>query len=171
MGKRSWRALSAMLVTFALAVGAAGPGWAQAPPTPTGEDSTVLAPGTQVPDLNDDMEAQLLAQDQAFISGRLAGATPLSVDQAVALRKAAADKAALLKNPPPPGPTTFGGAWSALGPNPISQLQRSSANTFTAESGRIGALAIRKNGQFILGAAQGGIWLYNPATGIWSPRT
>ena len=34
-------------------------------------------------------------------------------------------------------------------------------------SGRIGALAIRpSNGQFILGGAQGGIWLYDPATGL-----
>ena len=39
-------------------------------------------------------------------------------------------------------------------------------------SGRIGALAIRpSNGQFILGAAQGGIWLYDAATGTWSAKT
>src|SRR5207237_867684 len=38
-------------------------------------------------------------------------------------------------------------------------------------SGRIGALASRRNGQFILGAAQGGIWLYNPASGTWTPKT
>ena len=58
-----------------------------------------------------------------------------------------------------------------LGPNPIAQVQRSS-NTFSAVSGRIGALAIRPSThQFILGAAQGGIWLYDAATGTWSPRT
>ena len=39
-------------------------------------------------------------------------------------------------------------------------------------SGRIGALAIRpSNGEFILGAAQGGIWTYDAGTGIWTPRT
>jgi uncharacterized repeat protein (TIGR01451 family) len=39
-------------------------------------------------------------------------------------------------------------------------------------SGRIGALAIRpSNGQFILGAAQGGIWLYDARTGTWSAKT
>ena len=170
MGKRGWRALSALLVTLALAVGAAGPIGAQAPNAPPSEDTPALAPGTQIPDQNDNLEAQLLAQDQAFISLRLAGATPLSVDQAVALRKAAADQAALLKNPPAPGPTTFANAWTALGPNPIAQVQRSDG-AFSAESGRIGALAIRKNGQFILGAAQGGIWLYDPASGRWTPKT
>src|SRR5438309_7870004 len=44
-------------------------------------------------------------------------------------------------------------------------------------AGRIGALAIRpSNGQFILGAAQGGIWLYTPPVapatlGTWVPKT
>src|SRR5206468_5963754 len=107
---------------------------------------------------------------QAFISARLAGSAPLSVDQAVALRKAAADQAKLLKNPPPPGPSTFTGAWSALGPNPIVQVQRSD-NAFAAQSGRIGALAIRKDGTFILGAAQGGIWTSTNNGGTWVPRT
>ena len=38
-------------------------------------------------------------------------------------------------------------------------------------AGRIGALAIRpSNHQIILGGAQGGIWLFDPATGTWSPR-
>ena len=39
-------------------------------------------------------------------------------------------------------------------------------------SGRIGALVVRPStGQFILGAAQGGIWVYNSATGTWSAKT
>ena len=38
-------------------------------------------------------------------------------------------------------------------------------------SGRIGALAIRRDGTRILGAAQGGIWLYNTGTGKWEPKT
>src|SRR5204862_1371981 len=43
---------------------------------------------------------------------------------------------------------------------------------FGAMAGRIGALAIRpSNGQFILGGAQGGIWLYDPGTGQWSTNT
>lgn len=169
MGKRGWHALSGLFITFALVIGAAGPGAAQAPAPQPSENTPALAPGTPIPDQNEN-EEQLLLQDEAFISLRLAGSTPLTVDQAVAFRKAAADQAVLLKNPPSPGPTTFGGAWSPVGPNPIAQVQRSDG-TFDAESGRIGALAIRKNGEFILGAAQGGIWLFDPATGTWTPKT
>ncbi|TMF25461.1 MAG: DUF11 domain-containing protein [Chloroflexi bacterium] len=173
MGKRGWRALSALVLTFALAAGSIAPGIAATPPAPgstAGEDSAFLAPGTEIPELDDELEAQLLLRDQAFISARLAGSAPLSVDQAVALRKAAADQAKLLKNPPSPGPSTFTGAWSALGPNPIVQVQRSD-NAFAAQSGRIGALAIRKDGTFILGAAQGGIWTSINNGGTWVPRT
>ena len=170
MGKRGRRSLGALLVSLALAVAGAGPGLAQAPAAPSGEDNAALAPGTDIPDQNDETEARLLLLDQQFISTRTAGDVPLSVEQAVALRKAAADQAKLLKNPPLAGPTTFAGTWGALGPNPIVQVQRSDGK-FTAESGRIGALAIRKNGQFVLGAAQGGIWLYDPASGRWTPKT
>ena len=173
MGKRGWRALSALVVTLAVALAAAAPGFADTPApsgSTAGEDTATLAPGTVVPEQNDELESQLLLRDQAFISGRLAGSAPLSVDQAVALRKAAADQARVLKNPPPAGPTTFSGNWSPLGPNPIVQVQRSDS-AFAAQSGRIGALAIRKDGTFILGAAQGGIWLWNPTSKTWSPRT
>jgi uncharacterized repeat protein (TIGR01451 family) len=38
-------------------------------------------------------------------------------------------------------------------------------------SGRIGALAIRQDGTWILGGAQGDIWLYNAGTGKWEPKT
>src|SRR5438067_107720 len=173
MGKRGWRALSALVVTLAVALAAAAPGFADTPApsgSTAGEDTATLAPGTVVPEQNDELESQLLLRDQAFISGRLAGSAPLSVDQAGALRKAAADQARVLKNPPPAGPTTFSGNWSPLGPNPIVQVQRSDS-AFAAQSGRIGALAIRKDGTFILGAAQGGIWLWNPTSKTWSPRT
>src|SRR5712691_5952164 len=172
-GMRGRRALSAIFATVAVLVAAAGPGFADTQPgagSTAGEDTATLNPGTVVPDQNDELESQLLQRDQAFISGRLAGSAPLSVDQAVALRKAAADQAKLLKNPPPAGPSTFTADWAPLGPNPIVQVQRSNS-TFAAQSGRIGALAIRKNGQLILGAAQGGIWLWDPATKRWSPRT
>ncbi len=76
---------------------------------------------------------------------------------------------------PTAGLTTFTGAWSAIGPNPIVQGLRSpdpAGLRFGAMAGRIGALAIRpSNGQFILGGAQGGIWLYDPGTGHWSTNT
>src|SRR5207302_6143714 len=157
MGKRGFRALCAVLVSLVFAVAGVGPGVAQAPPPPGDGDTPTLSPGAQIPEPDDETEARLLLLDQQFISTRTAGDVPLSVDQATALRKAAADQAKGLKNAPAAGPTTFAGSWSALGPNPIVQNQRSNGAN-TAESGRIGALAIRKsNGQLILGAAQGGI--------------
>ena len=170
MGKRSLRVLSALAVVVAMSITGVGPGAAHAPAPPGNGDTPTLAPGTTIPDQNDDLEARLLELDQQFISTRTAGDVPLTVDQAVALRKAAADQAKLLKNPPPPGPTTFGGAWSALGPNPIVQVQRSD-NAFAAVSGRIGALAILPNGRFILGAAQGGIWTSDNHGSTWTSRT
>ena len=73
----------------------------------------------------------------------------------------------------PSGATTFGAAWTQIGPNPIvSGLRSPGPQRFGAMSGRIGALLIRpSNGQFILGAAQGGIWLYDAGTGTWSAKT
>jgi uncharacterized repeat protein (TIGR01451 family) len=57
-----------------------------------------------------------------------------------------------------------------VGPNPIVQNGRTS-NAFQAVSGRIGALAIRNDGTIILGAAQGGVWTYDSASGTWTPRS
>jgi len=172
MGKRGFRALCALLVSLVFAVAGVGPGVAQAPPPPGDGDTPTLSPGAQIPEPDDETEARLLLLDQQFISTRTAGDVPLSVEQAGALRKAAADQAKALKNAPAASPTTFSGNWGALGPNPIVQIARSSSPAqFYAVSGRIGALAIRRNGQFILGAAQGGIWLYDGATGTWSPKT
>ncbi|TMF51291.1 MAG: hypothetical protein E6I21_06745, partial [Chloroflexi bacterium] len=158
MGKRGFRALCALLVSLVFAVAGVGPGVAQAPPPPGDGDTPTLSPGAQIPEPDDETEARLLLLDQQFISTRTAGDVPLSVEQAGALRKAAADQAKALKNAPAASPTTFSGNWGALGPNPIVQIARSSSPAqFYAVSGRIGALAIRRNGQFILGAAQGGI--------------
>jgi uncharacterized repeat protein (TIGR01451 family) len=38
-------------------------------------------------------------------------------------------------------------------------------------NGRIGALAIRQDGTWILGAAQGGIWVFDIDTNTWVPKT
>ncbi|HEV8596213.1 MAG TPA: hypothetical protein VGR23_00715 [Candidatus Dormibacteraeota bacterium] len=178
MGKRRLRALSALIASFALFTSGIAPGVAQAPQPPSpGGDTPSMRAGAVNPEelLNEEDEDRLILLDQQFIAGRTAGDVPLSVAQAAALRSAAANKAKLEKNPPPPGPTTFDTSWSAMGPNPIVQSQRSDGS-FTAMSGRIGALAIRQSGQFILGAAQGGIWLYTPPTppdtlGTWTPKT
>ncbi|HWU22660.1 MAG TPA: hypothetical protein VN088_14090 [Nocardioides sp.] len=48
-------------------------------------------------------------------------------------------------------------------------------NAFQAVAGRVGALAVRNDGTIILGAAQGGVWTYDPGSGggngTWTPRT
>ena len=123
---------------------------------------------------DEEAEEELLQLDLAFTSRRTAGSSKIDLSHAGELRgKAAAAAKKLRKEHIPSGPTTFGGAWTQLGPNPIVQGLRSpGAQRYGAMSGRIGALAIRpSNGQFILGAAQGGIWLYDSGTGTWSAKT
>jgi len=171
MGKGVVRWLGAFVLTVSIFAAGVAPGLAYPAVPPAGDGETpTLRPGAQPLEQDDELEAMLLARDQAFIAGRLAGDTQLSVEQAGALRAAAHDAAQQLKNAPTPGPTTFNNGWTAVGPNPIVQNGRSDG-AFEAMSGRIGALAIRKDGQFILGAAQGGIWTYNAATKVWTNRT
>jgi uncharacterized repeat protein (TIGR01451 family) len=159
-----------------IAVGAfAAGGGLGAGPFGGGGDTPVLTPGTQPPALDEEGEHELLERDLAFMARRTAGDIPLDNQQAGALRAAAARTAARLRKEgaPTSGPATFTSAWTGLGPNPIVQVTRApDGGGFAAMSGRIGALAIRpSNGQFILGAAQGGIWLYDAASGTWSPKT
>jgi uncharacterized repeat protein (TIGR01451 family) len=139
-----------------------------------GDDTPTLQPGAAPITKEDEGEELLLARDNAFITRRLAGDIPLDNQQAGALRAAAARTAARLRKQgtPTAGPTTFPGvAWQGIGPNPIVQVLRS-GGPFAAMSGRIGALAIRpSNGQIILGAATGGIWLWDSAANVWLPKT
>jgi uncharacterized repeat protein (TIGR01451 family) len=140
-----------------------------ATPANTSEDNPVVL--NLKATLPSEEEEKLLARDDFFVSRRVAGDNPLSIEVAGQLRSVAARAAAALRKAPPPGPATFQGAWSGIGPNPIVQVSRS--NHFTAESGRIGALVMRSTPPYtrILGAAQGGIWLWNPATSTWAPKT
>jgi len=137
------------------------------------DDTPTFLPGVR-PRVDDDEEDEELMKqrDAAFMLERTAGDLPLDNQQAGALRAVAARTAARLRQEgaPPAGPSTFTGAWAGLGPNPIVQIARS-GGPFVAMSGRIGALAIRRDGTRILGAAQGGIWLYNATTGKWEPKT
>ena len=145
-------------IAAAFAVGGAGP-------VSTDGDTPVVQGGLQPLSLVENEEYRDLS-DLAFISRRTAGEIPLDLQQAGALRAEAAHAAARLRKEgiPTAGPATFTGAWGQIGPNPISQQLRTSG-TLGNMTGRIGALAIRPStGQFILGAAQGGIWLFNAAT-------
>jgi len=161
-----------LVVSLVLAATITVPANAQGPVTPSGDDP-ILRPGAQPPPFDEVTEEILQQRDIAFISRRTAGDNALSNQEAGAMRAAAAHVASDLRknSAAAAGPATFTTAWAALGPNPIVQVTRGTP-IFAAMSGRIGALAIRpSNGQFILGAAQGGIWLYDAASGTWSPKT
>ncbi|MDT5409319.1 MAG: hypothetical protein QOG14_1539, partial [Mycobacterium sp.] len=170
VGKLFPRTLSAFALTAALVVAAVGPVPAFAVGTGGGGDIPTVRPGAVPLELDDENEARLLQLDQAFISSRTAGDNQLSAQAAGAFRSAAANAAKQLKSAPPAGPTTFNAPWTAVGPDPILQVARSESVTIPV-SGRIGALAFGKNGQFILGAAQGGIWLFNTTTQRWTNQT
>ena len=172
MIKGLWRWLFAAAIISAGVIGAGSFAVAGGGSRGGDGDTPSLAGGAQP--LEESEEAQDILQqlDLAFTSRRTAGDTPLDFSQAGELRGEAAHAAKKLrKEHIPSGPKTFDTAWRQIGPNPIVQVTRTSGS-FTAMSGRIGALAIRpSNHQFILGAAQGGIWLYNSATGTWSAKT
>ncbi|GAA0930631.1 hypothetical protein GCM10009554_13950 [Kribbella koreensis] len=158
---------SAVLVAGLLLapVGATG-----APPV---DDTPTLIPGTRPPRVSEKDEQAFLERDFFFMSRRTAGDQKLDNQRAGALRAVAALNAGEQRRQrtKSPGPATFTGQWTGLGPDPIVQVTRSTP-IFTAMSGRIGALAIRPStGQFILGGAQGGIWLYDQASGTWSTKT
>jgi len=109
-------------------------------------------------------------RDAYYSSRLLAGDNQLGVDQAAALRLNASKQASGIANETVKGKAR-GGTWVGQGPDPIVQVVRTS-NTFAAMSGRVSALAIRNNGQVILGAAQGGVWTYDAAGGgKWTSRT
>jgi uncharacterized repeat protein (TIGR01451 family) len=172
MRNRFPRWLSVILTTGALVAIATGVAAAVG-----GDDTPSLRRpfvGTPLLDaFGNEKDSEVLERDAFFISRRTAGDIPLDNQQAGAARAAAARTATRLRKEgvPASGPSTFTGAWSGLGPNPIVQVTRSTP-IFTAMSGRIGALAIRpSNHQFILGGAQGGIWLYDPVGGTWTPKT
>lgn len=109
-------------------------------------------------------------RDAYYWSRLLSGDNQLSEQQAAALRLSASQAAAGIASESVTGKPR-GGTWKSQGPDPIVQVARTS-NTFSAMSGRVAALAIRNDGTIILGAAQGGIWTYDPAKGgTWTSRT
>ena len=110
-------------------------------------------------------------RDAYFESRLVAGDKPITIVKAAQLRRKGIQASARIGTVSSRATAaTVGGAWSSIGPNPIVQVGRTSG-TFQAVSGRIGALAVRRDGTIILGAAQGGVWTYDPSTGTWTPRT
>lgn len=142
------------------------------------DDTMIYRPGTHELKVDEETEQELLQRDLEYIQNRLAGDRPLTISEAGALRSQAAKDAKRLRDlggTAPSGPNTLTGPWTALGPNPIVQGLRTpdpEGQRFGAMAGRIGALAIRpSNGQIILGGAQGGIWLLDSNTGLWTAKT
>ena len=152
-----------------LAAGIAPVGAFPAPLPPDGEGVTYTK-GTLPLEQDEETEARLRELDLAFTTRRTSGDLPLTDEEAGEHRALAASQAESIRKDRPTGPATFNAPWIAIGPDPIVQIQRSNFD-FAAESGRIGALAIGHNHQFILGAAQGGIWTFNDTTKKWMPRT
>jgi photosystem II stability/assembly factor-like uncharacterized protein len=169
-------ALAAGLVGTALAVATLATG----NPAPrsaggnAGGDSPAFLPGTYPKALEAGRVEELLQRDDAFMSRRTAGDVRLDGNEAGKLRAEGGKAAWSHRNDRRvvSDPATFSSAWRGLGANPVVQVTRSGPGSFAGMSGRIGALAIRpSNGKFILGAAQGGIWLYDSVNGVWVPKT
>ena len=137
-----------------------------------GSEAKVLSEFGRAPLSESGSASELAARDAFFMSRRTAGTNPLDAGQAgIARAEGAKEAKALRKGTSATGPTTFDAAWGGLGPNPIVQGLRSpGAQRFGAMSGRIGALAMRKDGTILLAGAQGGIWKWtgNAATGVGS---
>ncbi|HET9323066.1 MAG TPA: Arc family DNA-binding protein, partial [Gaiellaceae bacterium] len=142
------------------------------PSYPAGSKPKVVSEFGRAPLTEAGSSAELLARNAFFMSRRTAGTYPLDADQAGIQRaQGQAEAKALRKGTSSDGPTTFESTWAGLGPNPIVQVLRSPGGPrFGAMSGRIGALAIRKDGTILLAGAQGGIWKWtgDPATGVGS---
>src|SRR4029077_2962803 len=170
MGKQLGRLLCGVALVVAVMGAGASPVGAGTVPAPVGEPPTLIH-RTQIPDNGQD--DALIQFEWDYIANRTAGDTQLNLDEAGQHRSQGADKALGIQQGNegrPSSNSTFGGTWTAAGPSPIDQVQRSDG-ALASVNGRIGALAIRKNGRYILGGANGGIWTMDPGTGTWVPRT
>ena len=102
-------------------------------------------------------------RDDDFISKRIAGDIPLDNQQAGALRAEAARAAARLRQEgiPTAGPSTFSGDWAEIGPKPIAEAHPQSGTARRDEWDESGHWRFARMAQWILGAAQGGIWVFD----------
>lgn len=158
---------SAVAVTaFLFLAAGVNPGYAA--PTPTDDTPTLLTPKGEHEDGSDEAGFDKL-RDAYYQSRLLAGdGGGLTLSQAAALRETASGKANGISRSATT--KTVGGTWNQQGPSPIVQNGRTT-NKFQAVAGRIGALAIRKDGTIIMGAAAGGVWTYSETSQTWTSRT
>lgn len=120
-------------------------------------------------------KSYLAARARYYDARRLAGRHPISVEQAAAYRSQAAAQRQRLS----PSPANDRSARPAITANPQWQplpetatLQNGrTTGNFQAVSGRVSALAMDHAGHIFLGAAQGGVWRYDPKAGTWTPLT
>ncbi len=126
-------------------------------------------------------EGDPLLRDEWFYDRRTAGdpAAHFTMADASALRAKAAEQAGIMMAQQALQPTTpnaFGGAWTAVGPNPMVLTGRGDAS-FDAMTGRIGALAVASTSPYTiyLGGAQGGVWeskwVTTTTTNQWTAKT
>lgn len=110
-------------------------------------------------------------RDAYYATRLLAGDQPLTVEKAAKLRRKAIEASASLGTVTSKlAAASVGGPWSNVGPDPTVQVGRTT-NSLQAVSGRIGALAVLKDGTVIAGAAQGGVWTYDQSAGTWTSRS
>ena len=152
---------------------------AVAAPAPGDDAPTKLTPkGEIAEEFHGDEGEQGTAKlrDAYYWSRLLSGDDPIDLSQAAHLRLKAARSSESIKASATRAAARGaggGGTWTNQGPDPLVQVVRTS-NTFSAMAGRVGALAIRKDGTILVGGAQGGVWTYDSSEGpdgTWTPRT
>jgi uncharacterized repeat protein (TIGR01451 family) len=177
--KKSLGALTAGSAGLALALSAGLASTAVAT-TDRGDDTpTKLTPKGEIAEEfygDEGAEGVAKLRDAYYWSRLLSGDEPIDLKQAARLRLKAArasDSVRVSASRRAASGAGGGGTWTNQGPDPIVQVVRTS-NSFAAMSGRVGALAIRKDGTLIVGGAQGGVWTYDSAEGAdgtWTPRS
>jgi uncharacterized repeat protein (TIGR01451 family) len=163
-------------ITLAATVGTGGASGAGAK---SASDEPIYRPGTAPMRMNEEAERALLERDFALESRQTAGTARIGLgrlgrlqDSALrSARRARVRRPALHVRSGAPTPVgSFAGAWSAIGPSPISEVTRAS-QTLQDMNGRIGALVIRRDGTVVLGGAHGGVWVLGPNDTTWTPKT
>src|SRR3954447_6108404 len=112
-----------------------------------------------------------------YDSRRAAGTKPLTVVQAAKAREAAVKAAGRLRRSGAQA-RTFAAltaapaapAWQSITPTDTGQVGRTTG-ALEDVSGRVSAIAIDKSGRIFAGAAQGGVWRYDPQDGTWTSLT